>query len=314
MPAEMKIIGHQAIIQRLEQAAKNARPHHAYLFVGTPHLGKTTVARRFARQLLCEQTGPCGACTHCLLAEAGNHPDYLELPEDGKLTIEQIRNLKQSLSLKPHSAAWRVGLVPDADRLGLPAQNALLKLLEEPPAKTVLILTAGAPETLLPTTVSRCQVVTFTRPDAQTVIVGLKQLGAEAEAAVAAARSRPGLAHRLLSEPERLACYQQWREQLSEVLGAGPAGRLKTAKMIAEDENLPELLDYWLQLHQQALDRRLGLTTGEEAPDSIPSLEQLDLPDLRANLTLLVAAVRRLRYNPNVLLLLEHTTLGLAPC
>jgi DNA polymerase III gamma/tau subunit len=90
-----------------------------------------------------------------------NHPDFLVLEDNQSIKISQIRELQKKLSLKPYSASVKVALINEAERLTIPAQHALLKTLEEPPAATIIILTTQTKESLLPTIVSRCQVVTL---------------------------------------------------------------------------------------------------------------------------------------------------------
>lgn len=307
MTSSWQVVGHSTVVDRLSRAVTDRAPAHAYLFAGPPHVGKMTVAALFAQALLCEQAnGPCGTCAHCLLWQAGNHPDYLVLPRTETLTIAQVRDLRHQLRLRPHSAKWRVGIIPDAQRLGIPAQNALLKLLEEPPASTVLILTAPSGDALLSTTTSRCQIITFHLPAADELRVALKDQGNEAEQAILASGRRPGLALRLLEDKQGLADRQDWERQLMALVDAGTVARLKMAHDLAADEQLPAILDYWLALHREALQAELlpaetALSKGAEHLARHYALSQL-----RRNATRLFEAKDRLRYNPNVLLLVEN--------
>ncbi len=331
------IIGHAAVVSRL--AAAVPAPHHAYLFTGPPHVGKRTLATAFAAALLCERPEPglsaCGRCAQCLLRLAGNHPDLLELPREGKLSIDQIRGLKRVLSLGRHSAEVRVGVIPEAERLAGPAQNALLKVLEEPPPQTVLLLSATTPEALLPTTVSRCQQVRLGIPAASELrqrLTDWQEGGAgqpsvaSLESAISASAGRPGLAIRLLQDPERLAERHAWAEQLVELAAAPVTTRLSAAKQLADDPNLPEVLEWWLQLHREALVAEHASPAGDDAhgkgeqdqaaqggasPPVVALARQYTVAQLTANMRALVAARRRLGYNPNVLLLVESTLLSL---
>ena len=306
------IIGHQPAIDALARAVADNKPSHAYLFSGTRHLGKTTVARLFAGALLCGQAeAPCGTCGACQLYGAGNHPDYFELPREEKLTIAQVRKLRADLSLKPHSAPWRVGVIPEADRLGIPAQNALLKLLEEPPAHTVLILTAPSPASLLPTTVSRCQQLRFTVPAADELRAALQDKGAQTDEAIRAAGRRPGLALSLLDDETALADRGAWRKTLIEVTAAAVPQRLKLAKELANDEHLTHVLDQWISVHHDALHGELEEESGGLSDEAVELARLYSEAQLVANLQRLVATRQRLAYNPNVLLLVEDLLLNI---
>ena len=305
------IIGHESAVDSLSQAVRNGRPAHAYLFAGPRHLGKTTTARLFGQSLLCEGSEPpCGECRQCLLFAAGNHPDYLELPREEKLTIAQVRRLRSDLSLKPHSGQWRVGVIPEAERLGIPAQNALLKLIEEPPTQTVLILTAPSSASLLPTTVSRCRQLRFTVPAGDELREALEKTP-HTEEAIRASGRRPGLAKALLSDTDELTARREWRQSLISAVRATVPERLQIAKTVANDERLPQILDTWIAVHHEAMHGEL-----EEDPSGL-SEEALELARRYAsaqivkNLQRLVAARIRLDYNPNVLLLVEDLLLNL---
>ncbi len=300
--AQWKIIGNIVALEQLQRAV--ARPQHAYLLTGPEHLGKATAARRFAAALLCGQPGaPCGKCPNCRLLESGNHPDYLELGEDAKAGIDEIRALQRDLSLKAHSSNYRVAVLPDAERFGGPAQNALLKLLEEPPAQAVIILTAVTPARLLPTTVSRCQQIRFTVPQVGEVTGGL---GAEIPAA---ADRRPGLAISLAADPEALAARGQWAEMLEDLAELGTVERLNRAKELAAEERLPQILDVWINLVRAAL-----VPPPATEPKTVTRLRNdLEQEVLAGWYRRLFAARRRLRYNPNVQLLTEQLLLRLEP-
>jgi DNA polymerase-3 subunit delta' len=147
----------------------NGRFPHAFLFVGPEGVGKRTFARKLAQALLCERNHetllePCEACPGCLQAEAGTHPDLLEVgrPEDRQeLPIRVIRELCAQFGLKPARGVRKVAIVDDVDDMNDEAANAFLKTLEEPPPGAVLILIGSSPELQLQTVVSRCQVIRF---------------------------------------------------------------------------------------------------------------------------------------------------------
>lgn len=313
MTKTWEILGHRDEVEQLAAAAERGRPHQAYLFTGAAHVGKRTTAERFAQALICERRTACGQCGQCLLFSAGNHPDFLALPSEGALTIKQIRTLQETLSLAPHSAAFRVAVIPRAERLGIPAQNALLKLLEEPPARTVLILTAAAPEQLLPTTVSRLRQLRFRRPAASELVEELGGRTPDVSEAVAAAGGRPGLARTLLDDPEGRADRRTWGEWLATAVSGSAADRLRVARQAAETDHPELVLEHWAVLVQQALRAATG---------SDPENDTIETPartlaagrgpaELRQLGERLLVARNRLGYNPNTVVLFEQTLTGI---
>lgn len=163
--------GHPQAVIRLKEAL--SRPVHAYLFAGPTGAGKLTGARAFAQGLLCENpasqlefTGldACGVCRTCQATQNGNHPDlrvWTVGEGEKKFKVEQIRELILAVGRKPFSAKRQVHILADLDTLTLAGANALLKTLEEPPPTSTLILLTRDPEQVLPTLLSRCQIVRF---------------------------------------------------------------------------------------------------------------------------------------------------------
>lgn len=177
MPSFDAIIDQERSIRALNSFLKHGTIPHALLFTGMEGVGKRTAAMAFAMGCNCisEQPekgsdreeirtveGPCGECAACRKIAAGLHPDILRLDPQGlQIKIDQVRDLCQMLALRPYAARIRVVLIADAHRLNVAAANALLKVLEEPPEGTVLILTAPQKADVLPTIVSRCRHLRF---------------------------------------------------------------------------------------------------------------------------------------------------------
>lgn len=158
------IIGHERQIQYLQNAMRNGRLAHAYLFVGKEGIGKRLVALNLAKALNCPRNGedPCDECPSCLKIDHLHHPDVLLVEPQGQwIRIDQIRDLQRELSHKPFEGKRRVCILRGSDRMRQEAANALLKILEEPPLHTVLILLASHSDLMLPTIISRCQQISF---------------------------------------------------------------------------------------------------------------------------------------------------------
>jgi DNA polymerase-3 subunit delta' len=156
----------------LQGALKSGKISHAYLFVGPVGVGRLAAARAFAQALLCAVGGDdaCGVCGPCRKVAGGTHPD-LRIIAPGRtdagaerraVAIDQIRDLKHDARYPPYEGKWKIFVIEDTEQMRAEAANSLLKVLEEPPASIVIILVAESTEALLPTLVSRAQLVRFT--------------------------------------------------------------------------------------------------------------------------------------------------------
>ena len=213
-----ELLGHGALLEGLFRAAAARRLAHALLFHGPEGVGKFLAARTLAAGLLCER-GPapaCGACAACRWVAAGSHADLfvLDALEEGEeqILVERVRaggaseqgtTLGDFLALRPREGGWRVVLVRDAQRLNNAAQNSLLKTLEEPGERVLIVLETARLDLLLSTTLSRCVRVAFgplAPADARAVLARSGLAGGEAEQLVRWAHGSPGHALRLRRE------------------------------------------------------------------------------------------------------------------
>lgn len=163
-----RIRGHDAARSHLLTAAARGRLAHAFLFVGPDGVGKKLFATEFAKALLCEvppaPLTACDRCPACVQVTAGTHPDAYTArrgDDENELSIDVIRDFCTRLGRKASRGARKVGIVEEADEFNANSANAFLKVLEEPPPGSVLILLATSTERQLPTILSRCQAVAF---------------------------------------------------------------------------------------------------------------------------------------------------------
>jgi len=157
--------------RRIVQARAQGRLPHAILLTGPVGLGKSVFARRLGDSLVCVKTDElgdaCGCCPSCRTAQAGTHPDqrFVKPEEPGRnIRIDAVRELTANSVLSASEGAYRVFVIDPADAMNNAAANALLKTLEEPCSKTVLILVSSRPDCLAPTIRSRCQLLKFVTP------------------------------------------------------------------------------------------------------------------------------------------------------
>ena len=162
-----EIVGHEKQLETLRQSLLKGRLHHAYLFIGPDGIGKRTLALALAQAIHCSdlESDFCGKCAACRAIQTGNHADVRVLePLSNKkdISIQQVRELEKTLSFRSFSGRRKMAIIDPATLMNWPAQNALLKTLEEPPQGCILILIAPNPGALLPTVRSRAFALSFT--------------------------------------------------------------------------------------------------------------------------------------------------------
>ncbi len=211
-----------------ERVLRDGSLSHAYLMAGPEGLAKTEFARELGVALVAP-CGGCGVCADCERARRGSHPDLHVLEREGDLIrVDQIDPVIADLSLKPFSASRRVWVIPEVEQLHPAAANKLLKSIEEPPSYVVFLLVTDRLERVLPTIVSRCQIVEF-RPvsDAQVSAHLRERYGLDGVAAEALARLSLGSverAARLAADAEGAGRRAEYLRQVGQlVAGAPPA-------------------------------------------------------------------------------------------
>ena len=154
-----QLLGNEALKERLTEGLRSGRLSHSYLLTGPEGSGKHTLARLLAAAMECRGTPrPCGVCPACRKVLSGNHPDVIPVddPDHKQVPVDCIRAARSELFIRPNEGEKKVLLIPRAGDMNPAAQNALLKVLEEPPSYGVFLLLAPSPEALLPTIRSRC--------------------------------------------------------------------------------------------------------------------------------------------------------------
>ena len=209
------LVGQRPAIEVLATAARAAATGaggmtHAWLFTGPPGSGRSVAARAFAAALQCLADPPgCGACQSCRTVLAGTHPDVRNVvPEGLSISVAEMRSLVQAASRRPAGGRWQVLVIEDADRLTEGASNALLKAVEEPPARTVFLLCAPSdhPDDVAITIRSRCRLVALRTPSAADIADVLRERdGIDPSVATWAASvsgGHVGRARRLATDPD----------------------------------------------------------------------------------------------------------------
>jgi DNA polymerase-3 subunit delta' len=239
----MEIIGHQKQIKFLQKMAKSGKIPHALLFSGQDCLGKKTIALHFISQLFGENP---------LF-----HPDFILIePIKKQIQIDQIRELSRRLSLKPMKAPLKTAIIDKAHSMNEEAQNCFLKTLEEPRGNTLLILITEYPNFLLPTIISRCEMIKFYPVETKEIRKFLSEkkiLKEETEKIVGFSLGRPGQVFDFLENPEKLKEQETKIKELIKICNSPLFKRFQYAKELSVNESLKEILNIWLIYFREAL-------------------------------------------------------------
>lgn len=252
------IIGQDRVVRFLTRAYENNRIPHAFLFTGIPGVGKRATACALAGLLQCKsakKAHACGVCPSCKKIDSGNHPDVVLVEPSGAfIKIEQIRSLRNEFALKPFEGNKRIAIIVDAHTMNSESANAFLKILEEPPRDSFMILTAHQVSDLLPTIVSRCQHIAFAPLPSGLIaekLVEEKRIDRKV-ADIAAIWAQGSLGAAIQTDPKKVA---QERNRLIEQFETLSLKRMQPllgfAENLAKDKdnmlNTLELLKVWIR-------------------------------------------------------------------
>ncbi len=337
------LLGHEWAVDMLRRHVAQGEARHAYLFCGPPGVGRRTLALRFVQALMCERpigAGiPCGSCENCKRfadvrePEISRHPDVSVIPptvqdesknfipdiERGLLRVEQIREARRLLTLQPLQAKYRAALFLRFHKANDSAANALLKTLEESPARAILLLTADAPEQLLPTIVSRCEVLRLRPLPLGAAAADLIERGIAPERAALLAHlsgGRPGYARRLAEEPELLEKRAERLRDMQTLLPASRVQKFAYAEKLAKDkdaarETLLVWQSYWRDVMLRAAQAEAPLTNADWLSEIEFLAGRMELAAARRVVSELDSALEKLERNVNPRLLLEVLLLNL---
>jgi DNA polymerase-3 subunit delta' len=310
----------------LKKHVVNGTTRHAYLFAGPPGLGRRTLALRFAQALNCptpiDAGVPCGECRDCKQIAAMQYADLTVVQaeaEGGTLKVDQIRESRRTLTLKPYQAKYRVALFLRFQEANDNAANALLKTLEEAPSYAVLILTADNPEQLLPTIVSRCEVLRLRPLRVEEVQRELENRGPEGGRAKLIAHisgGRFGYALRLIENESLLGRREERLNDLQSLISASRVEKFAYADKLSKDkESMYQTILIWLSYWRDVMLRTAHAETPLVNVDRNVEIEdiagRLDLSMARRVVSGLEDVLEKMERNVNSRLLAEVLLLDL---
>jgi len=256
------LIGHQKQWNLLRKIVRREKISHALLFSGPQNIGKMTLAMELAKLIFCEKQNfeekPCNNCRSCRDVQRLSHPDLTLLqPQEKVIKISQIRNLQRNLSLKPYTAPVKIGLIDDAHLMQKSAQNCLLKTLEEPKGRTLLILITPYPQMLFKTLLSQFQILKFSLPSQKEIEKYLSSQ--DISTALAKEMSlfsfgKPGKVVEFLKNPQKLTQQKETIRQLLNLCRSDIGQRFDyVKKMVNSSGPSSEILETWERYFRKIL-------------------------------------------------------------
>lgn len=245
-----KIYGHKNILALFNKIVSSQKIANAYLFIGESGFGKEFMAKYFAMMINCKNgSKPCLSCPSCIQMISGNHPDIFFIEPDGiSIKVETLRNVViNNAYVKPYNSYKKIFIIKEAEKMTEQAQNSILKTLEEPPEYGLFILTSSKMDGLLPTIVSRCEIIRFTRESDEVIedyLINEKKIDrSKAKKIASIANGNYGKANLLIDEG-----YSRIRSELGDILynviNQDKALRLESFKFFDENrEMIDDIID-----------------------------------------------------------------------
>lgn len=239
------VLGQSFSKKYLDEAFINNRIAHSYLINGPEGTGKSIFALHMAAMLLCTGSkppcvDPCGVCNSCKKIEKAIHPDVKIIASNKKtIGVNDIRNLIDEVSIKPYEGEKKIIIIKNADSITPEGQNALLKTLEDPPNDVFIIMLVQYIESMLPTILSRCQVLRFGRVPMQEIVDYLNNKGFPREEASVAASLSDGIPGRALAllDNKYISLRRQTIEVANKIIRADPLSAFEFEKFFIDNKS-----------------------------------------------------------------------------
>ena len=314
------------VLKMLKNSIRKNRVAHAYLLEGIKGTGKKDLALLMTKTLFCnalvDEYKPCEACNNCRRINSGNHPDVHKVAPDGlSIKVQQIRDLQEEFSKKGVESARKVYMINHADKMSVSAANSLLKFLEEPNSQTVAFLLTEQPQQILPTILSRCQMLSFKPLSPQTMISQLVENGVDPLKAPLLAQLTNSLEEAYeLNVDDWFAQAQKIVLKLYEVLAKNPLEAMVTlqgdwSQHFKDKEQVNRGLDLLLLIFKDLLyiqlDKQEQIIFKAEGERLRPFALKSSGRRLSEQMSAILEAKRKLQANMNPQLMMEELVLKL---
>ncbi len=320
--------GQPNAVTLLKRGLRAGNLSHAYLFVGPPHVGKTTLALDLAQALNCQEADPpCGLCKSCLKVLHGKHTDVAilglsqssikdrtDIETHVEISIEEIRELQHSASLSPFEGQWKVFIIDGAEHLSHEAANCLLKILEEPPPRVIIILLTENEAKVLATVISRCQHVDL-KPTSSIEIekVLVETNGVARDKAKLLARLSDGRLGWAITAASNDSVFLQHSQRLSALFpllrGNWEERFNYVAQFGSDKKTVVETLKLWLTWWRDLMLVKCGCRQAITNIDYVPLIEEwtrvLAIEEVKNFIGSLQKSLERIDRNANLRLVLE---------
>ncbi len=321
------VLGHQRAITLLQRSIRNEKVVNSYLFLGSEGIGKKLVALQFAKALNClgkeaESGEACDRCSSCKKIDHSLHPDVLLIePEGQNIRVDQVRRLQRDLAYRPYEGRRRICILTAADRMAPNMSNILLKTLEEPPLHTVIILLANNSRWILPTIISRCQLVRFNPLPGALVSTWLSEVKGldqgEAHLLASLSEGSPGKASEIQEEIRQIPREKLLKDWIGSKLTSPEKIGAWVESLPSERENLLLVLEVAKTLLRdlavlKTLKREPGLIHSDLLPMMRPIANTWSLSSLFNRMEILNRTALAIRINANTGLALEAMMLSWA--
>ncbi len=257
------IIGHQRIWDYLIKAASRQKLAHAYLFTGPPEIGKKKLSLEFSKWLLCldrKKSEACHLCRSCRDIERNQHPDVFilqprqeekrEVIKTFEIGIDEIKAFQHKISFFPYSSAYKIAIIDGAEWLTREAANSFLKTLEEPSGRSLIILISPFWQSLLPTIISRCQLIKFLPVAEGEIFEKLKgeaKNEKELRRAVKLSAGRPGRAIKIIQDKDFFDDQKSQIENFIKIFRTDLSARWELARQLSQNTaGAREVLSQWI--------------------------------------------------------------------